>query len=170
VLALIVNLLIPLLLLVPVLPISVLKNEDLAQATELSERIGWREFASNIGRITRSLPAEERERTIFIGANYTLPAAVEFYADEYPVPRIAVSGHNSSYLWWPPDIPRDHVAIAVGFSQAELDRLYADVERVGTVTNREGVHGYDWGDPIFVARAPRVSSERIRREIKSFTA
>ena len=167
--ALVVNLLIPLALLVPLVSTSVLRNEDFAQATELSERIGWREFASTIGRINRSLPKTDRERAIVLGSNYTLPSAVEFYADEYPVPRIAVSGHNSSYLWWP-DIPRDHVAITVGFDRREVKRWYGRARRVGTVTNREGVHGYEWGDPIFVAREPRLTPERLREEVKIFTA
>lgn len=167
--ALTINLLVPLVLLVPIVSTSALKNEDFAQATELSERIGWRELASDIGRITRSLPDEDRERAIFLGSNYTLPAAIEFYEDEYSVPPIAVSGHNSSYLWWP-EIPDDHVAIVVGFSREELDPLYEDLERVGTVTNREGVHGYDWGDPIFVARDPKVKPEELRRAVKVFTA
>lgn len=169
VIALLVNVLVPLVLLVPLVSTSVLRNEDFAQATELSERIGWREFASDIGRITDGLPPRDRERAIFLGSNYTLPAAIEFYEDEYPVPSIAVSGHNSSYLWWP-EIPRDHVAIAVGFSEDELEPLYDDLERVGTVTNREGVRGYDWGDPIYLARGPKVTPDELRRDVKVFTA
>ena len=163
------NLLVPLALLVPILSTAMLRNEDLAQATELSERIGWRELAADVGRIASELPPDDRERAIFLGVNYTLPAAIEFYEDEYPVPSIAVSGHNSSYLWWP-KVPRDHVAIAVGFSAERLRPLYGDLERVGTVTNREGVHGYDWGDPIYIAREPKVTPDELRREVKVFTA
>jgi hypothetical protein len=169
VIALVVNLLVPLVLLVPIVSTSVLRNKDLAQATELSERVGWREFASTIGRITQSLPPDDRAGAIFIGKNYTLPAAIEFYEDEYAVPRIAVSGHNSAYLWWP-KIPADHVAIAVGFERTELARWYGDVRRVGTVRNHEGVRGYDWGDPIFVAREPKVDPIQLRRAVKLFTA
>jgi hypothetical protein len=106
---------------------------------------------------------------VLIGRNYTLPAAVEFYREEYPVPPIAVSGHNSSYLWWP-DLPDDHVAIAVGFDRERLERLYADVRHVGTVTNREGVHGYDWGDDISIARGPKLSDDQLREALKNFTA
>jgi hypothetical protein len=116
-----------------------------------------------------SLPVDERDRVIFLGENYTLPAAIEFYADDFPEPRIAVSGHNSSYLWWP-EIPPDHVAITVGFDRAQLERWYTTLEPAGHVTNRERVEGYDWGDPIFIARGPKVTPERLRNEVKQFTA
>lgn len=167
---LVINLLLPLPILVPLVPTSVLaRSEDLAQSTELSERIGWRELAERIGEVTRDLTTDERERAIFLASNYTLPAAIEFYEDSYPVPRIAVSGHNSSYLWWP-ELPADHVAIAVGFERRELTRLYGHLERVGTVTNREGVHGYEWGSPIFIARDPKVTPSQLRAALKNFTA
>ena len=169
VIALAVNLLLPLVLLVPLVPTSLLRNEDFAQATELSERIGWRQFAQQIGNVAGSLPADDRDRTIVIGRNYTLPAAIEFYADEYPVPRIAVSGHNSSFLWWP-ELPDEHVAIAVGFDRARLQQLYDDVQHVGVVTNREGVHGYDWGDDISICRGPKLSDADLRQALKNFTA
>jgi 4-amino-4-deoxy-L-arabinose transferase-like glycosyltransferase len=169
VIALIVNLAIPLVLLVSLVPTSWLRNEDFAQATELSERIGWREFAQQIGEITSALPPDDRARAVVIGANYTLPSAIEFYRDTYPVPAVAVSGHNSAYLWWP-ELPDGYVAIAVGFERRELVRLFGDVRHVGTVTNRERVHGYDWGDDISVCREPKLSAEDLREALKKFTA
>jgi hypothetical protein len=80
-----------------------------------------------------------------------------------------VSGHNSTYLWWP-RLPRDHVAITIGFDPDWLRRYYDDVQRVGTVHNSQRVHNYDWGDPICVARGLRVTPEKLRRLVKSFEA
>jgi hypothetical protein len=110
----------------------------------------------------------DRNRAVAIGSNYTIPAALDFYAKRFPLPP-AGSGHNSAYLWRPL-VPDDHVAIAIGFDATQLRRLYADIQRVATITNREGVHGYDWGDPVFLCRGPRMTWTAEWRQLKRFTA
>jgi hypothetical protein len=105
---------------------------------------------------------------VVVGRNYALSAAVEFYSDRYDLPP-AVSGHNSAYLWWP-ELPPDHLAVAIGFSEDSLQEVYAEVERVGTVTNRHGVRNYEWGSPIHLARGPLVSPSELREHVRIFTA
>ncbi len=152
-----------------VVPVSFLRdNRDLAQATELGERLGWDDLARTVSRVYKDLPADERSRAVMVGRNYTLPAAVEFYADVYDEPP-AVSGHNSSYLWWP-RIPRDHIAIFVGFDPTWVARYYDDVERAGVFRNSKGVKNYDWDDPICIARGPMLSPQELRERVKSFEA
>lgn len=149
--------------------LSLLRDSpDLAQGTELGERIGWDDLARTVSRVHKSLPEDERSRTVVVGQNYTLPSAVEFYAPQYDLPP-AVSGHNSAYLWWP-RFPDDHVAITIGFESDTLKRAYADVEFVGRFRNSEGVVNYDWDAPIFVARGPKVSQDELRELVKSFEA
>ncbi len=154
---------------VPLVPLSVLRdNPDLAEGAELGERIGWDDLARTVARIHRSLPQDERARTVVVGVNYTLPSAVEYYAPRYDLPP-AVSGHNSAYLWWP-RLPHDHVAITIGFNGDLLRRAYDDIEYVGRFRNAEGIVNYDWDDPIFVARGPKVTQEELRELVKSFEA
>ncbi len=156
-------------LVVPLVPTSVLReNPDISDATEIGERIGWKDLAQSIGRLSASLDGDERSRAVVVGSNYTLPAAIEFYTDDYDLP-VAVSGHNSSYLWWP-ELPRDHVAITIGFDRDRLLDLYQTVERAGTVRNSEGVQNYEWGKPIYIARGPKVSPAELRERIQIFTA
>lgn len=167
--ALAVNLAIPAVLVLPLVPISWLRaSSDLSDATELGERLGWDDFARTIARVADDLEPDERARVVVVGDNYTLPSAVELYRDRYDLPP-AVSGHNSAYLWWP-DLEADHVAITVGFEADELRPLYETFEQVATVTNRFGVENYEWGKPIHVARGPLVSPEELRERIKVFTA
>lgn len=164
-----VSLLLALPLAVPLLPVSVLaSNADINQATEMGERIGWEDLARTVRRATVSLEPDERDRAVVLGSNYALSAAVEFYADRYDLPP-SVSGHNSAYLWWP-EIPRDHVAIAIGLDRSRLERLYASVEEFGVVRNSDGVENYEWGKPIFIGRGPRVSAAELRESIRIFTA
>lgn len=165
----VVSLVVSLPLLVPLVPTSVLReSREIAEGTEMGERIGWRELARNVGRIAETLPQSDRARLVFVGSNYTLPAAVEFYADDYDLPP-AYSGHNSAYLWWP-DIPRDHVAIVIGFSRERLLRYYEDVRFIERVRNSEGVRNYEWDKPIHVARGPRITPGELRERIKTFEA
>ncbi len=167
--ALIVNLLIPLVLVLPIVPMSLLRdNPDLADATELGERIGWDDLAATTARVARSLDADERDRAIVLGRNYALSSAIEYYAEEFDLPP-SVSGQNSSFLWWP-DIDTDHVAIAIGFEEEFLRRLYGDVECVAKVTNEEGVDNYEYGKSICIARQPKVTPVRLRDAVKVFTA
>lgn len=152
-----------------VAPVSWLRaSEDLSDATELGERIGWEDIAITVDRVLDDLPPEERSRAVVLGRNYSLAAAIEFYAGDYGLPP-AGSGHNSAFLWRPRAAP-DRVAIAIGFEGAELRRLYTSVERVGTIRNREGVHNYEWGDPVHVARGPKLGWHEEWRRLKVFTA
>jgi hypothetical protein len=165
---LVVNML-PLLALGPALPVSVLRNsKDFAQATEMSERVGWGELAFDVARVYHSLPGEDQKRTIVLGTNYTIPAAIDYYAPRYGLPP-AGSGHNSAYLW-PPKASRDHIAIMVGFDEPTARKLYRDVRRVGTFRDKLGIQGYDWNDPIIVARGPRFPFDREWKKLKIFTA
>jgi 4-amino-4-deoxy-L-arabinose transferase-like glycosyltransferase len=170
VIALAINLAVPLAFLFPgIIPISVMRADpNLNQATELGERLGWEDLAATTARVFGTLPPGERSRTVVLGINYAIPSAIEFYADRFGLP-VAVSGHNSAYLWWP-ELPRDHVAIAIGFDRAVLRGLYEDVERVGTIRNRHGVVNYEWGDPVFVARGPKVTPDDLRARLKNFEA
>lgn len=159
----------------PVLPTSALRvSEDLSDATELGERLGWEDLAATVSDVVRALPPEERERATVLGDNYAVAAAVEFYADAYGLPPSG-SGHNSAYLW-PPPARDDRVVIAIGFGSkrgrryTRLGELYRDVRRVGTVTNRDRVPNYEFGKPIWVARGPRLPWVEEWERLKLFTA
>jgi 4-amino-4-deoxy-L-arabinose transferase-like glycosyltransferase len=154
---------------VPLVPMSVLRaNPDISDASEIGERIGWDDYARTVSRIYRELPENERSRAVVLGSNYTLSTAIEYYSATYDLP-VAVSGQNSAYLWWP-QLPRNHVAIAVDFNEARLRRYYSDVRRVGTVRNREGVDNYEWGDAIYVVRGPKITPGELRERVRIFTA
>ena len=166
------SLLMSLPLVVPILPTSVLVGRpDLSDATEIGERLGWDDIARDVSRIYKTrIRDADRPTTIFLGENYTLPSAVEYYADDYELPSVAVGGHNSSYLWWPNDIRRQHTAIVIGFDRWKVKELYDDVQRVGTVRNDEGVDNYEWGRPIWIGRLPNFPADEIRERVKSFEA
>jgi len=165
--ALVINVLVP--LPISYAPLSWLRSsKDLAQAGELSERIGWPELAHDVSRVYTKLRPDERARTIAIGVDYTIPAVLDFFSSRFPEPP-AGSGQNSAYLW-PPHAHPDHIAIMIGFDRSEVLRLYGTAQFVGRYRDSAHVEGYDWDDSIFVAREPRYDFTTEWRKLKRFQA
>jgi uncharacterized membrane protein len=165
--ALVINLLVPLPLYYA--PLSWLRaSKDLAQAGESSEHIGWPELAHDVSRAYEGLRPDERRRTIAIGSDYTIPAVLDYFSSRFAEPE-AGSGHNSAYLW-SPKAGRDHIAITVGFERSKVLRLYRSATLVGRYRDRDGIQGYNWNDPIFVARGPRYDFRTEWKKLKVFQA
>ncbi len=164
---LVVNILVPLPLYYA--PLSWLRaSKDLAQAGELSEHIGWPELAHDVSRAYLRLSPDERRRAIAIGSSYTVPAVLDFFSSRFAEPP-AGSGHNSAYLW-PPKTRPDRIEIFVGFDRTQVAMLYRNVTYVGRYRDGDRVQGYDWDDPIYVARGPKLSFHEEWRELKRFQA
>jgi len=150
-------------------PLSWLRSsKNLAQAGELSEHIGWPELAHDVSRVYTRLRPDERARTIAIGSNYTIPAVLDYFADRFPEPA-AGSGHNSAYLW-PPHARPDHIAILIGFDRSEVLKLYRHASFAGRYRDGAHVQGYDWEDPIYIARGPRYDFATEWKKLKKFQA
>jgi 4-amino-4-deoxy-L-arabinose transferase-like glycosyltransferase len=165
--ALVINFLVPMPLYYS--PLSWLRSsKDLAQGGESSEHIGWPELAHDVSRVYERLRPDEQRRTIAIGTSYTIPAVLDFFSSRFPEPPSG-SGHNSAYLW-PPKATRDHVAIMIGFDRSEVLKLYRSAAFAGRFRDADRVQGYDWNDPIYVARGPRYTFELEWRKLKCFQA
>lgn len=67
---------------------------------------------------------------------------------------LPVSGHNTYWLWGPPDA--DGPTIAVGPEREHLDRLFADCEQAAQVTNPHQVSNDELGAPVWVCRDQRA--------------
>jgi hypothetical protein len=121
-----------------------------------------------VSRAYVGLRPDERRRTIAIGSSYTIPAVLDFFSTRFPEPS-AGSGQNSAYLW-PPRTHNDRIEIFVGFPKRDVTKLYRDVTFAGRYRDADGVQGYDWDDPIYVARGPRHSFDREWKMLKRFQA
>ena len=59
---------------------------------------GWRELASLVARIYRSLPPSQRSQAAILASNYGEAAAIDFFGREYGLPPV-LSGHNQYWIW-----------------------------------------------------------------------
>jgi hypothetical protein len=82
-------------------------------------------------------------------------------------PRAVASGHNSYFLWGPPDASRGAVLITVGVDREDVEETYEDVRQVGE-TDSPYAMPYENHLPIFVARRPRRTLGAVWPETKMF--
>jgi len=128
-----------------------------------SDRFGWENLAAEVSRIVEALPAEERAGIVIIALNYGQAGALEYWSEEYRLPRV-VSGHNSYSLWSPEELVLDTV-IVVGGSEEELLGVFAEVERAGTLEHPWALEN---GRAIWVGRASKLTWAELRPRIRSF--
>jgi hypothetical protein len=140
----------------------VTKNDDLA------EELGWPELASEVARIYRTLPAEERERTGVFCGNYGEAGAVDLYGPALGLPP-AISGTNSYWLRGPGD-PAPETLILLGASREQAEGLCGSMELVGHTGNRWGVRNEEseHHPDIFVCRALREPLPRRWPSMRRF--
>jgi hypothetical protein len=48
----------------------------------LADRIGWREMASEVAKVYKSLPAKEKQNAVIISSNYGHAGALELYGPD----------------------------------------------------------------------------------------
>ena len=109
---------------------------------------GWEELAVSMDSLWADLPTADRQRTFVLAGNYGEAAAIEVLGRP-PV----VCGHNSYYLWGPPDDRRD-VCLAVGLPADRLLPIFGEIELI-TLLHHEHSAYYESELPVFLCRAPR---------------
>jgi len=113
-----------------------------------SDMLGWPALADAVERVWAGLPADERGDAVVLASNYGEAAALDFFGRGLPPAR---SPHNGYHTWGPGPAPW-RTLIAVGFSQKELEGLFAEVTPAGAA---ETPHAREARIPLFVCRGLR---------------
>jgi hypothetical protein len=137
------------------------------QNTELGEMLGWDDMAQQVADVAHALPADEQARLTILTQNYSEAGAIELWRGSLGLPQ-PISGQNSYWLWGYGPAHENGTVVSVGLRRDELEPFFSDVEPAGTITNREGIHNKEYGNPIFVCRGQRVSWADIWPRIKNF--
>lgn len=116
------------------------------------DMFGWRQQVEAISRAVRSLPAEEQSRAALFAYNYGEAGAIDFFGGSYSLPK-AISGHNQYGVWGPRGTSGE-VVLAIGFSKDRLDRAFAEVRAIETISPEYALPE-ESGLTIFVCRHPR---------------
>jgi hypothetical protein len=136
----------------PVLPVSTLASTPIAEINQaVSDQIGWPVYVQQIADVYLALPADEAQRTVLITANYGEAGALDrFGAPDLPP---VVSGHNELWLRDQPPAQAD-VAVAVGFPEGSLARLFTACEVALVLDNGVDIPNEEQGLPVQVCRGP----------------
>ncbi|MDQ4123640.1 MAG: glycosyltransferase family 39 protein [Acidobacteriota bacterium] len=107
------------------------------------DQFGWREMVEKTAKVYHSLPPEEREKAAIWGSNYGEAGAVDFFGDQYNLPK-AISGHQSYFLWGPRDY-KGEVLIILGGEKEDAEKACESVEE----TTEEVNHPYSMTEEKF---------------------
>ena len=93
------------------------------------------------------------------------PAAIEFFRDKYPVPKV-ISSHNNYWLWGPGDI-EDPVIIIIGGNKEDHLNVFETVEEKAIHTAEYSMP-YENNIPIFVAKNLKAPIGELWKKIKNY--
>ncbi len=114
----------------------------------LGDQFGWPELVSDVTRIYRSLPPDERARTGIFASNYGEAGALNLYGPALGLPA-PICAHQNHYFWGPPKNEPENL-IWLQWSRKSVEDHCRSVEQVGA-------HFHPWGmaeenKPIFLCR------------------
>ncbi len=147
----------------PLLPASSMSTFD--ATGELGETVGWPELIDQVEEVYLTIPEDHRDAVVIFTSSYGEAGAVEVLGEGRGLPA-AVSGHNTYWLWGPPD--RHGPIIGVGQVEEPLRRICPDVARVGTITNPYGVENEEAGLPLLLCVSPQAQLADIWDDVRHY--
>jgi len=133
--------------------------------SDFADMHGWPELAATVGRVYRSLSANERAQAVVFAGNYGEAGAIDFFGKPYGLPPV-ISGHNQYFLWG----PRGHsgnVVIDVGGDCGAREGLFVTAERAATFTAR-WIQPYENDLPIMVCRGIKRPLQELWPSAKGY--
>lgn len=98
-----------------------------------ADQFGWEEMTATVARVYNGLPPDVRPRTAVFSQNYGQAGAIDLFGPKYGLP-LAISGHQTYFLWGPRDYTGDSMIVMAG-RRADLERRFASVEMVARVSH-----------------------------------
>ena len=135
---------------------------------DFGRQVGWPELAAQVQTILHGLPAAEQAQTTILSVSYEEVAAIEHFDPALAARVPIVSPHNNYWLWGPGS-REPQTVLVVGARQRDwLDRLFGQVEQVGTIDNAYGVPNEWRGRGIWLCREPKRTLHSVWLELKDF--
>jgi len=147
------------------------KSVEAHQLAELpqsyADRFGWEELARTVSEAYRSLPENERSKTIVYAQNYGEAGAIDYYRGKYDLPPV-ICPHNSYWFWGSAAFEKDiEVMIIIGGKIEDHLNSLQDVRQVGVHRCRYCMP-YENNRPIFVGRTLKRTLREIWTTDKMF--
>ncbi len=119
-----------------------------------ADMFGWPEQVRAVAAVYQVLPESERAQAVVLAYNYGEASAINLFGSKLGLPR-AISGHNQ-YGLWGPGAMTGQVAVAIGFSEAQLRQFYDEVRPQASVSPQYAMPE-ETQLTIFVCRRPKRS-------------
>jgi hypothetical protein len=92
--------------------------------------------------------------------------AIDLYGPSRGLPA-AICPELTYYLWKPAHVD-DRTVVVVGYPEDFVKRYFADVEQAGTIAMPDGVRNQEGGQPILIARRPRIPLGQAWAQLKVY--
>lgn len=125
---------------------------------DYADMLGWPEQVHAVSDAYRSLPVDQRSRTVIMTGNYGEAGAIDFYGAPLGLPP-AISATGSYWFFGPGKLPGETV-IAVGVWREDLERHCGTITTLGVVQS-EWATPEDSYVPILLCRKPRQSLQQL---------
>jgi hypothetical protein len=100
---------------------------------EVVEMVGWQDLAKQVAQIYRSIPEDEKPRTVILVGNYGEAGALDLYGKEYGLPRVISGGNSLWYRGYGDSEPE--TVILVGFEGSYAGQFFTSCKYSDTVRN-----------------------------------
>jgi 4-amino-4-deoxy-L-arabinose transferase-like glycosyltransferase len=92
-----------------------------------ADRFGWHEMVEKVAQVYNGLPPQERAVTGVFAGNYGEASAINLFGPAYGLP-VAISGHQTYWLWGPHGYTGQEMIIITDESLADLKPYYASCQ------------------------------------------
>jgi hypothetical protein len=99
-----------------------------------ADRFGWHEMVEKVAHIYNSLPPQERAVTGIYTGNYGEASAINLFGPKYGLP-VAISGHQTYWLWGPHGYTGQEMIIINGAKLADMKPYYDSCVIAGRMDN-----------------------------------
>jgi hypothetical protein len=131
---------------------------DLPQ--HFADRFGWRELVADVAGVFNTLSPEERNRTAIFVHNYGEAGAIDFYGEQYGLPK-ALCGHNNYWIWGNDRLDDTvEILIAVGGEATDYHDTFEEITQAGTHVTELAMR-YESDLPIYVCRKPKLKIKEV---------
>jgi hypothetical protein len=131
-----------------------------------ADRFGWRELAVFMDQVCREhLSGERDSATIFVW-NYGEAGALEYYRDEFGLPRI-ICPHNNYFLWGAEKAGEGPI-LFYGGDKAKLEQTFETVQELDARLNTRYAMPYENGRPLYLCRGLKMPVETLWPLLKQY--
>lgn len=145
---------------------STAEGHELAELPQFyADMFGWEGQAKAIATAYHSLSDEDKAKCAIFGDNYGRSGAVDFYAEEYDLPR-SIGRHNNYWIWGPGEYTGELMLI-LSNDVGDKAELFDEVADLGTVYTKYAIP-YENNLHLYLCRNMQVPLEELWPQLKNY--